>query len=117
METNKHREEERETRESRERQGGLYKAQSVTELAPHLSVPLGGAGLDAGFEPYQHLSPAFTLSRHDVPFSLQLQADPYLSSEMMEDVKAIYANHYCAVHCKGFFEQSDSEVPCIVVRM
>ncbi|KAL8272983.1 hypothetical protein Esti_003036 [Eimeria stiedai] len=81
-----------------------------------LMAPRENAGKGSRFEPYQHLSPAFTLSRLDMPFSLQLQAHPYLSTEMREDVKAIYANHYCALHCKGFFEQSEAEVPCIVVR-
>ncbi|KAL8424828.1 hypothetical protein Efla_001633 [Eimeria flavescens] len=82
-------------------EGALSDEEMKVLMAPHENP---------GFEPYQHLSPAFTLSRFDMPFSLQLQADPYLSSEIVEDVKAIYANHYCALHCKGFFEQWSFEL-------
>lgn len=71
---------------------------------------------DAELEPMCHLSPAFTLTKEGVPFSFHLQAHPYMRSDVDERVKAIYANHYCAAHCKAFFDQTDKDVPCLVVR-
>nr|CEL68963.1 TPA: hypothetical protein BN1204_046910 [Neospora caninum Liverpool] len=69
-----------------------------------------------GIEPASHLSPAFTLASLDIPFSFQLQANNYLNSELVEEVKAIFGNHYCARHCHGFFDINQDNIPCIVTR-
>ncbi|PHJ18142.1 hypothetical protein CSUI_008028 [Cystoisospora suis] len=69
-----------------------------------------------GIEPASHLSPAFTLESLNIPFSFQLQAHPYLSTGLSDDVKAVFGNHYCARHCHGFFDIHQSSAPCIVVE-
>nr|PIM04021.1 hypothetical protein TGCOUG_225920 [Toxoplasma gondii COUG] len=69
-----------------------------------------------GIEPASHLSPAFTLASLDIPFSFQLQADGYLKTDLADEVKAIFGNHYCARHCHGFFDINRDSIPCIVTR-
>ncbi|KEP67530.1 UNVERIFIED_CONTAM: hypothetical protein HHA_225920 [Hammondia hammondi] len=69
-----------------------------------------------GIEPASHLSPAFTLASLDIPFSFQLQADGYLKTDLADEVKAIFGNHYCARHCHGFFDINHDSIPCIVTR-
>ncbi|PFH35177.1 hypothetical protein BESB_060640 [Besnoitia besnoiti] len=69
-----------------------------------------------GIEPASHLSPAFTLASLDIPFTFQLQAENYLQTDLAEEVKAIFGNHYCAQHCQGFFDINRDNIPCIVSR-
>ncbi|KAF8820925.1 hypothetical protein IE077_002641 [Cardiosporidium cionae] len=70
-----------------------------------------------GMNPISHLSPHFTPHDTQEPFTLCMQAAPYIDdSQMQSRVKAIFANHYCIRHCQGFFATDPEGLPLVVVR-
>ncbi len=38
-----------------------------------------------------------------------------MKTDLADEVKAIFGNHYCARHCHGFFDINRDSIPCIVV--